>query len=327
MVRQRLTERHQIHLRSAIEDEASMHVLLAAGAYYTSDPTRAIQHKIKAISLLRREMSKSVQTYFTVRLLTSLEFFIGDLGAAETHYQAAKWIVSSFPDLEASSVDPLPVMEVNLALSSLTHKALNMDEWDPRTRSLGLMNHYVSVPQEELAEHLAGAHEIAQMLARGEETLAEHEVKWLYLRAAAVSGRLHKHLLDHFDFDLCATSHPLLVAINVAISCAVQVLFVEHRYSHIQRAWHLPDGRWLLEQIGSDCDRHLLLWLYFMFSVRERLLHSSSLRWTSERFQSLQESMSLSWSERKGALRHFVYLERMEQTLLLGQQSRRFTSE
>ena len=307
----RLAARHQEHLRLAIGDAANIHVLLATGSCVKSDYVAALWHKTKAISLFRHQLPGPISTYYTIRLLMSLEAFAKDFATARIHHRAAVKFIACYHNLEQTAVDPLPISDVWLAAHSFQRTEMEIDDWDPGLRSLSALPPYPMIPYPELRCWMRGAHEIAVALAQ--DVLTYEEVMWTTTRAAALSGRLNNRLHDHYEFQHYKTCDRLQIAINVSLSCAMHVLFTTNTYTSGQRALYTP-FRNLLKRVNSSLDQSLSLWLHFMCAVNDQLLNSRS-NWAWQQFKAVQREANLSWAGVQQILRHFVYTEEMESVL------------
>ena len=314
-VRQRLLDRHKKHLQVAIGDGANMQVLLAAGACVKSDRIRALQHINRAMVLLRHQISgltETHQTYFAVRVLMSLEFFLGNVDAARIHHRAAVIIAARNPDVEKTSVDPLTISDVWLARRSFQLTELHIDSWDPGPRTPGRNLWYPLIPTEQ-QEILTGLHQIASIFT---QQLTYKEVRWVSMRAAAIAGRLHNDLLHRLNPETSTTYSPLSSCINMAASCAMHVMFPMYTYTWKHREWQTTYES-ILRKILFDCDHPLRLWLCFMGALNDQLLYPDfKPSWAWQQLPTLQRQLNLSWIEVENILKGFVYVDKMKTVLM-----------
>ncbi|KAK5296273.1 hypothetical protein LTR43_002825 [Exophiala xenobiotica] len=211
-------------LQDSLSHDAHLHTILAAGAYVkesscdlakTSTPQRAIQHKIHAMTSLRKTLAKhswptANNTLITVLGLLSLEFWAGNYQAADLHHRAAREFVQKhkFPGWHDSAT--FFVSDVWIAGALLRKPLASSSDWDPGSwtgQSIALTipavqisstSIHVSVPESirgtfvDISEIVS----IKQRIGQLSEADKFHVVSWIDTRSAAIKGKLLETLAD-----------------------------------------------------------------------------------------------------------------------------------
>jgi hypothetical protein len=169
--------------------------------------------------------------------------------------------------------------------------------------------HCISCP--ELYDLLVGAHEVTGMLQKGEGSLAYSDLRWSYIRGAALVGRLQLCLLSRLQRppssdEKLISEDKLLLAVNLATLCAMLTVLSSETYSRIQAKNCFAAYREVLAHLSPTVDRTLLLWLYFMGGINEQLLGGRP-DWAWLEFRELCQD--LTWLSTQAILRKFVYVE------------------
>ena len=138
-------------------------------------------------------------------------------------------------------------------------------------------------------------------------------VRWLHLHNAAIDGRLNNHYIDLGDVENTNfPSQALNAAITIALMCFTHLMWFNHPYTEIQRTKHSHFDT-LLRRAGSDIDKDMLLWLYFMCALNDSLLPSPT-GWAKSKFETLRDQ-HCGWDETRSVLDRFLYLEGLEKQL------------
>jgi hypothetical protein len=205
----------------------------------------------------------------------------------------------------------LTCLKVWLAVRHFEAPEMQTAAWDPGPRKQLETPQFACISCPELCDLLVGAHEVTEMLAKGEATLPYTDLRWSFIRGAAVVGRLQAWLLSRIQRhpssnEKLVSEDKLLLAVSLATLCAMMTILSGETYSRIQAKNCFSAYREVLAHLCPTVDSTLLLWLHFMGGINEQLLGGKP-DWAWFEFQA--RCQGATWLSTQAILRKYVYVE------------------